>query len=893
MRDHLLISLLVISSLAFTDVCYAEIWCNPANTGVEDGLTKATGYNTLWAAMSIMLSGDMVVIADGDWTEYQGMTIASDGHLPPSGTSPSNMTTIRAETDWGVKLTRLADLGTGRDYIVIRGIMFPGGGLYEWRYSKIVRCGFMGASAAGNVSTFSISHGEHNLVEECIAWGGGRYKFLDYLGNHNIFRRCVARHDWYISLDWKGQESNFRGYGCNNSVWQNCISVDSDRIEYQTPDGTSYEDGDFWVGDQSGADGNIITGCIVIKGLYQAYYLGGTDSGTDVVELTNSIALGPSLEGMAGLTGAITRGTPIITASNCLFYDFDAGNQHFIGHNKGSGSLNITNSIVWDVGLLNATADYMYYWNVTTGDYGPNSTNADPLTAGGLLYPVRIEESSPLYTAGEGGSICGPTILKKIGVSGTLYGEPGWDEITDADLWPFPNEDKIKELMSDTVDGVSGIYGFTAYNSPFGSPNTLTSYIWEYLGNAIPPDIYGDQPSPIAITTTSLPDGEAGSFYSQAVQVQGGTFPYTWSDSGNLPTDLSLDFVTGLISGTPTTAGISSFTVQVEDSATNTDSQALSITVRPSVPQDLVAVAISSTQIDLTWSASIGATGYKIYRDGIQVDTTASTSYSDAGLFPSTTYTYTISAYDAANESGQSTESLATTPPDTPAGATVFQNGSDGYSGCETNSLMMASSEVNNGAATYVTLDSTDDTKFGMIKFGNVVDGVNGIPSGSTIVSATLSVFQYNGYDSSGAMDLHSFIVNPVYGVSWGGINDAADECCWNYLAYDETRWGNNTQSGPLAGIDYDNASDANLSWTAAPAARWLEIDITGLVQEWVNGAANNGILIIPDAGVYTRFRAAPWDTVSERPKLTVEYTEGSTEPPGQPGKPTHFDDPN
>ena len=39
----------------------------------------------------------------------------------------------------------------------------------------------------------------------------------------------------------------------------------------------------------------------------------------------------------------------------------------------------------------------------------------------------------------------------------------------------FPNEDKIKELMSTTVVGVPGKYGFTAYVSPFGSPNTLTS----------------------------------------------------------------------------------------------------------------------------------------------------------------------------------------------------------------------------------------------------------------------------------------------------------------------------------------------------------------------------------------------------------------------------------
>jgi len=490
----LCISLLTIGWLAF-NAAASEVWVNPVNTGTEDGLTKATGYNTLWEGMAKISPGDTLIIANGDWTGYPGMTIDGAGvHLPPSGTSLSNMTTIRAEADFGVKISKLNDAGIGREYIAIRGVIIVGNfaTLYGWRYSKIIRCGFMGPKSAGNNNTFGLSHTEYNLVEECIAWGGGRYKFLDYLGHHNIFRRCVARHDWYISPDWKGQESNFRGYGCHDSVWQNCISIDSDRIEYQTPDGTSYEDGDFWVGDQSGAGDNIITGCIVVKGMYQAYYLGGTDSGTDTVELTNSIALGPSLEGTAGLTGAITYGTPVVTASNCLFYNYNTGKQHFIGHNKGAGNLNITNSIARDVGAKSGIADYLYYFNITTGDYGPHSTNVDSFT-NGLLYPVRIEEGSPLAIAGSNGGPVGPTILKKIGVSGTLYGEPGWDEVTDEDLWPWPNEDKIKELMSETVEGVPGIYGFTAYQSPFGSPNTLTSYIWEYLGNPIPTEIYGSK----------------------------------------------------------------------------------------------------------------------------------------------------------------------------------------------------------------------------------------------------------------------------------------------------------------------------------------------------------------------------------------------------------------
>lgn len=88
-------------------------------------------------------------------------------------------------------------------------------------------------------------------------------------------------------------------------------------------------------------------------------------------------------------------------------------------------------------------------------------------------------------------------------------------------------------------------------------------------------------------------------------------------------------------------------------------------TQAPTVPTKLSAVAVSSSQINLTWTAStdnVGVTGYNIYRNGAKIATSTSTSASDTGLSPSTTYTYTVSAYDAAgNTSAQSTSAGATT----------------------------------------------------------------------------------------------------------------------------------------------------------------------------------------------------------------------------------------
>src|SRR5918995_1237038 len=88
-------------------------------------------------------------------------------------------------------------------------------------------------------------------------------------------------------------------------------------------------------------------------------------------------------------------------------------------------------------------------------------------------------------------------------------------------------------------------------------------------------------------------------------------------------------------------------------------------TQAPSVPENLVATAVSSSQIDLTWDAStddVAVTGYNIYRDNVLVDTSPTNAYSDTGLAPGTLYQHEVSAFDAAsNESARSTPDSATT----------------------------------------------------------------------------------------------------------------------------------------------------------------------------------------------------------------------------------------
>ncbi|SEC11434.1 Fibronectin type III domain-containing protein [Amycolatopsis tolypomycina] len=82
-------------------------------------------------------------------------------------------------------------------------------------------------------------------------------------------------------------------------------------------------------------------------------------------------------------------------------------------------------------------------------------------------------------------------------------------------------------------------------------------------------------------------------------------------------------------------------------------------TQAPTTPAGLAAGAATATSVPLTWAAAtdnVGVTGYDILRNGTAVATSATTSYTDTGLTPETSYTYAVRARDAAgNVSAAST----------------------------------------------------------------------------------------------------------------------------------------------------------------------------------------------------------------------------------------------
>jgi glucose/arabinose dehydrogenase/chitodextrinase len=135
---------------------------------------------------------------------------------------------------------------------------------------------------------------------------------------------------------------------------------------------------------------------------------------------------------------------------------------------------------------------------------------------------------------------------------------------------------------------------------------------------------------------------------------------------------------------------------------------AASDTIPPSTPTGLTATAVSATQINLSWNAStdnVAVTGYQIFRNGTQVGTSTTTTFGDTGLSPSTPYSYTVRAVDAAaNASGQSAPASATTlTPDTtlPTATITAPTGSAPVSGTVTISAN-ASDNIGVGGVTFL-----------------------------------------------------------------------------------------------------------------------------------------------------------------------------------------------
>src|SRR5437762_9241559 len=116
--------------------------------------------------------------------------------------------------------------------------------------------------------------------------------------------------------------------------------------------------------------------------------------------------------------------------------------------------------------------------------------------------------------------------------------------------------------------------------------------------------------------------------------------------------------------------------------------------VPPSTPTGLEATSAASTRVTLSWSASStgSVAGYAVYRDGSPIGTTRpdTTVFVDEEVTPSTTYTYTVDAFDLANDHSAPPAPLTIT---TPAVSPEFVQGGAASTGSHVSSYSLPLTE--------------------------------------------------------------------------------------------------------------------------------------------------------------------------------------------------------
>lgn len=484
-------------------------------------------------------AGITFVVRNGTYSgESNAIARISNGsHQYPAQGTASKISTVMAEDPGSVILTNGAVVDINGingpvGYIAVKGFFVKDGYIGVTGYNSSV-CTYSagcrphhiklimnGVQSSGDIP-FNAFRGDDILLENNYAFGGGRYKFASYQANRVVFRRNVARYDRSDSEEPGEPKGTYSIYTTMLAAVSNNLALDGDQSEFVT---MGQHAGEYTCPTTSGStrvtfDRNMQLNSEMLYGNID------NQSGPCDAEIKDVVSwdVRPANSHVMTRAGSwfdhVTMGkiTPV-EYTDQLFNGWPSnlarGMTNSVVHNISNGGLFYGFTKQSGVTLIDRVVDRygVDYVNITnspgtvnvngstigtTFSYSPlySSTN----TSGGLRYLTRIEPNSNLSGKAKDGGDLGATVMTFKGKSGTFYGETGYNSETNVPMWPFPFEDVIKSKMaaysftgttysgdeySRTTAGtgtINGTRGFAASNQ------TLTHYVWNYLGNTVPP----------------------------------------------------------------------------------------------------------------------------------------------------------------------------------------------------------------------------------------------------------------------------------------------------------------------------------------------------------------------------------------------------------------------
>ncbi len=466
--------------------------------------SPTTARATIGAGIACLSGGDELVVEDGEYSNVSNF-INYRNHPIPDGLSTYQFTTIRARNRFGVTLKNSGALGYWDSPVAISGrythvsgfilmindIVYPSNIVsVDGSYNKISHCIARRTGAADDYGAWFQVLGSNNLIEDCAGTGHMRYGFIaggpDAITSKNVFRRCIGRGDYSDSNQPMAVFSfygNNSGTGATDMAFQNCIAIDSNMSNNITRNPYAYNWGGFYF--PKNAANAIIQGSIVLN--CDVEYGGFTPKENLGVNLAmeNCLSWG-NRNSKSGVAAALNlRGTGSgVTIRNCTF----GGSGEALQNRSGGGGQVFVNNTVYG----NSAAGVVGTWESASNNAffpATHSFGAQSITSNvKMTYPVVIDADSAQATGGTDGSPVGAVILKRYGGTGTFWGDPGWNHVSEEDLWPWENEKTIREIFSLSNPPNAGsnptsndtIRGFCA------NGQTLTRYIWSFLGNSAP-----------------------------------------------------------------------------------------------------------------------------------------------------------------------------------------------------------------------------------------------------------------------------------------------------------------------------------------------------------------------------------------------------------------------